>query len=231
MGTVTKHMKAFTNAALLLMLMMGFVLTGCSPSAEKATDPLRATTVTNALAQSNTIQNLDLFYRRLNGFPTEILTLKNLKQLTLRTCTIGQLPDEISTLSLLTRLDLGQTGLTNLPPAVGQLSQLTHLWLNDNPLPSLPRELAGLTQLTYLNADRTLLREVPQELGLLSNLKWLRLNNNQLTAMPLDMSGLAKSLKILYLIGNPIPEQEQKRIKDSLPGCEVTFRVGKPGKP
>lgn len=210
-----------------LPLLLGLVLTGCRPTTEVPVDPLRAITVAEALAKSNTLQNLDLYARRLHGFPTEILSLKNLKQLNLRTCTLGSLPDEIVSLSHLTRLDVGQTSLTNLPPVIGQLSQLTHLWLNDNPLPALPQELSGLSNLMYLNADRALLTQLPEEIGLLSNLKWLRLNNNQLTAMPTDMSGLAKSLKILYLIGNPIPVQEQNRIRKTLPGCTVIFQAGK----
>jgi Leucine-rich repeat (LRR) protein len=78
----------------------------------------------------------------------------------------------------------------------------------------------------YFNADRTRLTELPQEFGALPNLKWLRLNHNQLTAMPTDISGLAKNLKVLYLIGNPIPEQEQKRIQNSLPDCNVIFHTG-----
>jgi Leucine-rich repeat (LRR) protein len=210
-----------------LTLLLGlFILTGCRPAAEAPLDPLRATTVAEALAQSNTVQNLDLFYRRLNGFPTDILVLKKLKQLNLRTCTIGRLPDEITALSQLTRLDLGQTALTNLPPAIGELSQLTHLWVNDNPLPSLPQEIQNLANLTYLNADRTQLSQLPPGIGLLSNLRWLRLNNNHLTAMPADMTGLAKNLKILYLMDNPLPEQEQNRIKAALPGCTVIFQPG-----
>ena len=210
-------------------LLLGLMLAGCSPAVEKPQDPLRTTTVAEALAKSNTVQTLDLFYRRLHGFPPEILTLTNLQQLTLRTCTLGRVPDELAALSQLTRLDLGQTALTNLSPAVGHLTRLTHLWLNDNPLPTLPREIGNLSQLLYLNADRTQLTELPQELGALPNLRWLRLNHNQLTALPADMSGLAKNLKVLYLIGNPIPEPEQKRIRNSLPGCNVIFHAGPSG--
>ena len=211
---------------LLLTLVLGGMLMGCSRAANTPVDPLRATTVAEALAQSNTVQALDLFDRHLRGFPQEILTLKHLRWLNLRTCTLGRVPDELAMLAQLTRLDLSQTGLTNLTPAVGQLSQLTHLWLNDNPLPALPREIGSLSQLMYFNADRTRLTELPQEFGALPNLKWLRLNHNQLTAMPTDISGLAKNLKVLYLIGNPIPEQEQKRIQNSLPDCNVIFHTG-----
>ncbi len=226
MDIITKFCPALVRTFRLSPLLLLSVLTGCGPSNKNVADPLRATSVTEALAQSNTVQNLDLYYRRLPGFPRDILILTNLHQLNLRTCTLGSLPEEITALSHLTRLDLGQTSLTNLPPAIGKLSQLTHLWLNDNPLPALPREIGDLSGLLYLNADRTGLTELPQEIGNLPHLQWLRLNNNRLTALPSDMSGLAKSLKVLYLIGNPIPAQEQKRIRDSLPRCNVIFTTG-----
>lgn len=181
-----------------------------------------------ALSKSNTLENLDLFNRRLTNFPPAILDFKSLEKLTLRTCNIGRLPDEFGSLSLLKQLDVGQTGLTNLTPAIGQLKQLTHLWLNDNPLPALPPEISVLSSLVYLNADRTFLSQLPEEIGALPNLRCLRLNHNRLTAMPADMSGLAKNLEILYLIGNPIPETEQQRIKAALPGCKVLFQPGRP---
>lgn len=219
----TEHANIF-----LFTLLLSLALTGCRPSDETPEDLFRATTVAEAFSKSNTIENLDLYYRRLHGFPTNILVLTNLKQLNLRTCTIGTLPDDIAVLSELIRLDLGQTGLTNLPPAIGKLTHLTHLWLNDNPLPGLPAEVGTLSNLIYLNADRTQLNQLPEEVGKLANLRWLRLNNNHLSAMPADMSGLAKNLKVLYLIGNPIPEQERNRIRDSLPGCEVIFQAGMP---
>lgn len=189
-------------------------------------DPLRAITLDEALAKSNTLEHLDLFTRKLKGFPPVILQFKQLKQLNLRTCTIGEVPEAIGTLTNLYRLDLSQTGLTHLTPAISRLSQLSYLWLNDNPLPSLPPEMAALTNLAYLNADRTGLSSLPPGVGTLAKLKWLRLNNNQITAMPADMSGLAKNLKVLYLIGNPIPETEKNRITAALPACRVVFETG-----
>lgn len=205
--------------------MLVCALSGCRPGTPPG-DPRRAITLGEAITKSNTLETLDLFTRKLNGFPPVILQFRQLKHLNLRTCSIGQLPDEIGTLTHLYRLDLSQTGLTNLTPAICHLSQLSYLWLNDNHLPALPPEMAALTNLAYLNADRTGLSSLPPGLGALANLKWLRLNNNQISAMPADMSGLAKNLKVLYLIGNPIQEAEKDRIRTALPACRVVFETG-----
>ena len=204
-----------------LPLLLGLGLSGCQPADSEPVKPVRATTLAEAMASPDSIRNLDLFYRRLDGFPPDILKLKRLEHLTLRTCTIGSLPDEITTLTHLSRLDLGQTALTNLTPAVGQLTNLTYLWLNDNTLTTLPGEIGRLSKLLYLNADRNQVTSLPPEFGLLPSLKWVRLNNNHLTSLPPDLSGLAKTLEVLYLMGNPIPEAERNRIRKALPNCRV----------
>lgn len=215
------------HAILLFCLVLGeaALLSGCTPkSATPPRDPQRATTLEEALEVPDKTLELDLFYRRLPSFPGDILKLRNLERLTLRTCRIGALPEEIGVLSKLSSLDAGESSLTNLTPAVGYLSNVTRLWLNDNSLTSLPPELGHLSKLTYLNLDRNLLTALPDSLGRLSNLTWLRLNRNRLTALPTDLSGLAQNLKTLYLMDNPIPDAEKQRIRDALPKCRVIFQ-------
>ena len=204
-----------------LIVWSSLLLAGCSPSSSG--NPIPATTIQEAMTSPERVEDLDLYYRRLKLFPPEILQLINLKHLTLRTCMIGSLPPEIATLSKLTRLDLGETSLTNLTPSVGTLTNLTQLWLNDNALTALPGELGHLSNLEYLNLDRNQLTAVPEEVGTLQSLTWLRLNHNQIRALPRDLSGLAQNLKTLYLLGNPIPKEEQARIKKMLPACTIYF--------
>jgi Leucine-rich repeat (LRR) protein len=201
------------------------LLSGCSPEpTTPPRNPQRATTLKEAMVAPDKIVELDLFYRRLPSFDPDILKLKNLKNLTLRTCRIGALPEEIGGLSKLSSLDAGESSLTNLTPAVGCLSNVTRLWLNDNSLTSLPAELGQLSNLAYLNLDRNQITALPDSLGRLSNLTWLRLNQNRLTALPVDLSGLAQNLKTLYLMGNPIPDAEKQRIRKALPKCTVIFQ-------
>ena len=203
----------------LPLLLLVLLQAGCSP----ATPPpvTRATTVDEALATPGTIESLDLFYRRLKGFPPAVLQLPHLRQLVLRTCTIGSLPDEIAALTELASMDLSDTALTNLPPAIGSLPKLQRLWLNDNTLTQLPHEIGQLGQLTYLNLDRNQLTALPPEVGRLRSLRWLRLNGNPLTRFPEDLTGLAQNLETLYLIDTPVPESEIGRIRAALPNCKV----------
>jgi len=204
-----------------LSVSLAFLLVGCSRSSSD--EPLRVTTLQAAMATPDQVEELDLYYRRLSSFPPQILRLRNLKRLTLRTCRVGELPITIASLTGLTALDMGETSLTNLTPGVGSLTNLSRLWLNDNALASLPGELGALQHLEYLNCDRNQLSRLPEQTGSLRALKWLRLNNNQLHAMPDDLSGLAQNLKTLYLMGNPIPDEERTRIRKALPNCTVYF--------
>jgi Leucine-rich repeat (LRR) protein len=208
-------------SAFSLSVSLAFLLVGCSRSSSD--EPLRVTTMQAAMAAPDQVEELDLYYRRLSSFPPEILQLRNLKRLTLRTCRIGELPATIVSLTGLTTLDMGETSLTHLTPGVGSLTNLSRLWLNDNALASLPGELGSLQHLEYLNCDRNQLSRLPEQTGSLRALKWLRLNNNQLHAMPDDLSGLAQNLKTLYLMGNPIPDEERTRIRKALPNCTVYF--------
>lgn len=219
---ITSQMRgaSFPLVAMLAAILPG----GCSPSSPSPRDPQRAITMEEAMEAPDRVRNLDLFYRKLPAFPRDILKLANLEHLTLRTCTIGNLPAEVATLSKLMSLDMGQTSLTNLTPAVASLRCLTKLWLNDNALTSLPPELGTLKQLAYLNLDRNQLTSLPDSTGAMTSLRWLRLNDNKLTALPSDLSGLAQNLETLYLIGNPIPDEERDRIRNALPKCKVVFQ-------
>jgi Leucine-rich repeat (LRR) protein len=222
--------QTFSLRGIALFYCLGLggcvLFTGCSR--EDATppprDPRRATTMEEAMEAPDKVRDLDLYYRRLPAFPPDILKLRNLERLSVRTCKIGALPPEIGSFSNLASLDAGESSLTNLTPSVGRLANLRRLWLNDNQLAVVPPELGRLSQLTYLNLDRNQLTDLPDSLGKLPMLTWLRLNHNRLTSLPADLSGLAQNLKTLYLMGNPIPEHEQARIRKALPNCKVIFK-------
>jgi leucine-rich repeat protein SHOC2 len=206
--------------------LSALLIGGCSPSDQFWTKPdvgEKVTSLDAAAKQAATVRNLDLYRQNLQGFPPQVLSLTALERLSLRRNAIGTVPAGITTLTKVTWLDLGQAGLTELNPAIGRMAALQTVYLNDNLLTSLPASLADLAALTYLNADRNKLTSLPNELGRLSSLKWLRLNGNQLTALPADLTGWSKSLKRLYLRGNPLPEPEKERIRKALPACDVIF--------
>jgi Leucine-rich repeat (LRR) protein len=221
--------KTFSRRGRALFIVLGLagsvLISGCSPdSAPPPRNPQRATTMREAMEAPDQVLELDLYYRRLPAFPGDILKLGNLERLSVRTCKIGSFPDGIGTLSKLVSLDAGESSLTNITPAVGCLTNLCRVWLNDNQLTELPSELGQLSKLTYLNLDRNQLTALPDTIGRLANLTWLRVNHNRLTALPADLSGLAQNLKTLYLMGNPIPANEQTRIRNALPNCKVIFK-------
>lgn len=210
----------------ICLALAAIVAGGCSPSDQFWKKPdfgEKVTTLDDATQKADAVRNLDLYSRDLKGFPDAILKLSNLERLGLRKNAIGTLPTGIAGLSKVYWLDLGQAGLTELNTAIGRMPALTTLYLNDNALTALPASMADLSKLAYLNADRNKLTSLPSDLGRLPALKWLRLNGNQLTALPSDLSGWSKSLKRLYLKGNPLSDAEKDRIRKALPECEVFF--------
>lgn len=215
------YLRRVAGLALILTLAAG-----CSPSDQFWHKPdlgTRFTSLDDAGRQPQAVRFLDLFDQQRAGFPPAILALTNLERLSLRKNAVGDLPDTIASLTRLAWIDLGACGLTNLPATVGSLPKLTTLYLNDNALSSLPDSLGDLRTLCYLNLDRNQLAALPASIGKLESLRWLRLNGNRLSALPADMSGLARSLKRLYLRENPLPESELNRIRKALPNCEIIY--------
>jgi leucine-rich repeat protein SHOC2 len=64
--------------------------------------------------------------------------------------------------------------------------------------------------------------ELPEELCSLSKLELLVLGRNELSQMPQCLSEM-RNLKTLILTGNPISDEEKKRIVAALPDATVIF--------
>lgn len=210
----------------VLLGLTSLLVGGCSPRDQFWKKPdfgEKVTSLDAALKKGAAVRNLDLYNLNLQGFPEGILSLNQLERLGLRKNAIGTVPAGIAGLTKLAWMDLGQAGLTALDAAVGRLPALTTLYVNDNALAALPASLSECKGLTYFNADRNKLTALPDGLGRLPQLKWLRLNGNQIAALPADLGGWAKTLKRLYLRGNPLPDAEKDRVRKALPNCEIFF--------
>ena len=88
-------------------------------------------------------RDLNLAFRLLKGFPTELSTspsefCSNLTTLSLRGNEIMHLPKEISVLSALRALDLSKNRVSMLPDALSTLQSLTSLDVSFNQLSALP---------------------------------------------------------------------------------------------
>jgi Leucine-rich repeat (LRR) protein len=148
---------------------------------------------------------LDLSDVQLDSFPTPVLQYTQLQVLILnhfynrKRKSLRTLPSEIAKLKNLKTLQLTYCNLDSLPIQIGELKNLTTLDLVGNKLQSLPIQI-----------------------GELKNLTELYLRDNKLQSLPVQI-GKLKNLIALYLIFNPIPKEEQEKIRKLLPNCEIKF--------
>jgi Leucine-rich repeat (LRR) protein len=156
---------------------------------------------------------LDLVELGLVSVPKQILGLRKLRVLNLRSNNLSMLPTEVcETLHDLEFLNLGRNRLQYLPENISSLTHLRTCLLQHNELAELPSGIGRLPLLTELRLDHNLLVKLPDTCGRLASLKVLTLSDNRLEALPQTLVG-AKALESLDLHENPtlnfdhLPEQ------------------------
>merc|ERR1711862_614643 len=117
------------------------------------------------------------------GIPTEIVSLTNLKRLTLRGDLNGTIPENIGNLIHLTHFQVDYNALSgSLPSSIGS-------WRN------------SMEVLQVQNND--LSGTIPTEIGLLQNISTIDLSYNYFTGyLPTTLGLLTNSLHHLYISGN-----------------------------
>ena len=107
--------------------------------------------IDHALANPDSVFQLQLKRKGLNAFPSELSQFPNLQKLDLRKNKIGAFPDSLNHLINLTFLDLSRNKISSIPASISQLIFLKHLdlWQNDGDV--LPYQISELTQLNYLD--------------------------------------------------------------------------------
>jgi len=90
------------------------------------------------------LYNLRFRDKDLIKIPDSIGKFKNLKQLSVTGCKIGDVHPNIGTLSNLEVLSLNRNNIKALPDTVSNLKNLRFLSLNDNPITTLPKSISEL---------------------------------------------------------------------------------------
>lgn len=116
-------------------------------------------------------------------------------------------------------LDLSDQDLNSVPKDITKLTKLNELSLKGNKLTQFPTELLSMINLISLDLSDNQITEVPPDLNKLENLQSLDLSNNKISSLPKELGRIL----ILKLTGNPIPDEEQKSIKELFPQAEITF--------
>ena len=105
----------------------------------------------HALANPDSVFQLQLKKKGLNAFPSELGQFPNLQKLDLSKNKIGAFPDSLNYLINLTFLDLSRNNIANIPASISQLIFLEHLDLWQNDVDALPYQISELPQLNYLD--------------------------------------------------------------------------------
>jgi len=154
-------------------------------------------------ARSKKEISLLLSFSRLIELPSEIGSLKNLRELDLSKNEISSLPSEITQLTLIEKLDLSSNRFSTFPQEIFLLNRLYDLKIHSNQLESLPPEIAKLKNLISLDLSDNLLDSLPHKIGELQSLAQLYVPNNYLESLPAEI-GYLKNLIELDVSGNQL---------------------------
>ena len=165
---------------------------------------------------------LDLSHKQLEVVPKRVFKNENLKILYLRFNELIRLPPEIENMQTLDVLNLSGNQLVTLPPEIGRLQNLKILNLKRNRWFRLPPEIGDLQNLLILDLSSINLNNLLVEIGMLKKLVKLNLSDNRLKYLPQEIKNL-QNLAYLDLRNNLIPKEEQAKIQQLLPNCEITF--------
>lgn len=157
------------------------------------------TSLTQALANPDSVFRLDLSRKKLKNIPEEVFGFKNLYE-----------------------LNISRNHLDSIPSAIGRLTNLHLLKASNNRLTGLPASIGKLTSLRQLDLNRNLIVTLPPEIGKLLNLEKIELWDNEINDLPEEMKNL-KQLQILELRGILFTDDQQERIRKMIPDCRVYF--------
>ena len=105
----------------------------------------------HALANPDSVFQLQLKRKGLNAFPSGLSQFPNLQKLDLSKNKIGVFPDSLNHLKNLTFLDLSRNNISVIPDAISELILLEHLDLWHNDIDALSNQILELTHLNYLD--------------------------------------------------------------------------------
>ncbi|NXC46226.1 LRC63 protein, partial [Penelope pileata] len=125
----------------------------------------------------DTLVCLNLSFNNLLFFPVEVLNIKSLQVLVLRSNPIREIPNDIHRLKLLKKFTISFNLLSELPPGLFLLEDLFYLDIAYNYISFIPGDIKNLRKLESLNTEGNQLSALPS--GVLNlPLQFLRIENN-----------------------------------------------------
>ena len=143
----------------------------------------------------------------LTNFPSGLFVgASSLDNVSVTNNNISVIPPEIANATALRSLTLTGNSIAVLPTEIASLTNLVTLIANTNQLTALPPEIGSLTSMRTFQANQNNITDagLPAQLWALPVLQTLSLTGNQLTTIPDAISGLAGTLRRLFLGNNQI---------------------------
>ncbi len=164
----------------------------------------------SSFANCISMQTLILRGNFLTTLP-DLSKMKNLEELDVSWCGMGELPSYIKSLTGLTYLRAAHNYFQVLPEWIGELQYLKVLELDGNFFPNrtvphllkLPESIGNLKNLEVLTLDDQIIKVLPESIIQLTSLKALHLRNNALIVLPEDFGNFSQ-LEILDLKANDL---------------------------
>lgn len=186
----------------------------------------KLTALPDSIGELSRLRGLDVGRNQLVRLPDSIGGLLELRELSLGSNGLTELPDSIGELPRLWTLDVFRNALRRIPPAVCHLPRLKRLYLGCNPdldVADSLRVLAAAPALCHLNLSGLRLSELPAGLAALAGLESLDLSFNAFDRAP-EVLREMPNLRHLTMKHNPLPEPEQKCLREWLPQTRCWFR-------
>ena len=136
--------------------------------------------------------------RRMDSLPEKIFQLKNLRELTVKSCKLQVLNQRICELDKLIYLNVSSNRLVRLPESIGKMKELKGLVISRNKIYELPESIGQLNKLEIIDA-------------------W----DNPLYVLPASITNLAETLQIFDLRQVAIRESELDKMEKLLPKTNI----------
>lgn len=172
------------------------------------------------IGEIKNLQELSLSYNKIDNIDQTIGNLTKLKMLQLENNLITQIHPKLWSNKNLTKVDLQGNENLNLQKLFSDLAKSTlkrSIIISTDEYQYIPQETEDL----YISLNP--FESLPNAIGQIENLRELNLEGSQITTLPIQHLKQLKKLKKITLKGNPISDQEIKKIKTELPLCQIIF--------
>ncbi len=166
-------------------------------------------TIPKSLGRLSKLRHLNLKANKLNGLPTFVCNLTNLRELNCEQNLMNDdgneraVPERLCRLTQLEELSFALNKIRILPRNLGFLHNLVVLDIAGNNIAKLPASFARLHNLKQLFAASNQISSLPSTFGQLHKLDYLDLSENHFTTFPEPILNLV-NLQGLYLLFNEL---------------------------